>query len=181
MCLALFFAVLSTGLACKKPPPLQTPVDAEEKPGVTVGHLVGNRAPEFSLKQRDGKVVNLRDLRGKVVFLNFWATWCAPCRNEMPAMEVLHRKMKDRNFAMLAISGDQDGWASVEPFVSRLGLTFPILLDSEQKAAISYRAFRFPETFVINAEGIIIDKRLGAAPWEHPKFVGYFEKLTKPL
>lgn len=96
-------------------------------------------------------------------------------------MEILHQKMKGRNFAMLAISEDQDGWASVDPFVKSLNLTFPILQDADQRVALAYHAYRFPETFVINEKGIIVDKRLGSAPWDHPKFVDYFMKLTKPL
>jgi len=166
--------------ACErnKPAPAQVP---QSKPEDTVGYLVGNQAADFSLKRRDGKVVSLRDFRGQVVFLNFWATWCGPCRKEMPAMELLHQKMKGRNFVMLAISEDQDGWNSVDPFVQSLKLTFSVLQDSDQRVAMQYHAYRFPETFVINEKGIIADKRLGAAPWEHPKFVEYFMKLTKPL
>src|SRR6266481_490325 len=85
--------------------------------------------PEFSLASPEGKKISLKDFRGKTLFLNFWATWCEPCREEMPSMEHLHQTYKDRGLAVIAISLDSQGASMVNPFVKKFGLSFPMGLD----------------------------------------------------
>ena len=90
---------------------------------------VGSRAPDFALPTLDGGTVRLSDLRGKIVFVNFWATWCAPCKDEMPSMEKLYRRFQGREFAMLAVSIDEGGEDRVRQFVAEIPHTYPVLLD----------------------------------------------------
>jgi len=137
----------------------------------------GFPAPDFTLKDLDGRPYRLSDLRGKIVFLNVWATWCAPCRFEMPSMEALHRRLHGDDFAMLAISEDEDGAAAVRPFVQQMGLTFPVLLDSEGTVPPRYGVTGFPETFVIDREGRVIQHFIGPADWESSTAIEFFEHL----
>jgi len=142
------------------------------------GFHVGNLAPDWSLRQRDGTVFTLSDHRGKVIFLNFWATWCVPCRVEMPAMEKLYQAFKDKPFVMVAVSEDEEGWPVVDKFVEEVDLNFTIVLDQDGKVSKKYRSFRFPETFIINKKGVIVDKRVGVADWDDPRYHQYFDKLV---
>ena len=138
-------------------------------------------APDFQLQMRDGSTFTLSKQRGKVVFLNFWATWCTPCRIEMPAMEALYQEMKQKEFSMVAVSVDELGWPIIDEFVAKLQLTLPIVLDEDQKVAKKYNAFRYPETFIIDQTGKIVDKRTGPAHWSDPRFVKYFNDLLVPV
>jgi DsbE subfamily thiol:disulfide oxidoreductase len=142
----------------------------EERPkGVEVA-TVGQPAPDFILSDLDGTKWRLSDLRGKVVFLNFWATWCPPCREEMPDMEALHREMAltGQPFQMVAVlTNDDPGQAA--RFAGKLNLTFPILVDQESKAAADYGLTGVPETFIIDASGILREKFIGPRPWNSPE------------
>ena len=127
---------------------------------------IGQPAPDFILQDLSGRSWRLSDQRGKVVFLNFWATWCPPCREEMPAMEALHREMelKDRPFQMLTIlSNDDPGQAA--RFADKLNITFPILTDPVSNASQAYGLTGVPETFIIDAKGILREKFIGPRPW----------------
>ncbi len=133
-------------------------------------------APDFTLPDLHGAPVRLNDLRGKVVFLNLWATWCPPCRAEMPSMEALYRRFRDRDFAMLAVSEDIDA-AVVASFVRELGLTFPVLLDTESRLPGRYGVTGFPETFIIDRDGQVIRHVVGPEDWDSPEMLAYFEAL----
>lgn len=137
-------------------------------------------APDFTLSDLDGNEVSLSDFKGKVVFLNFWATWCPPCRNEMPSMEALYQKLKDKDFELLAVSLDRQGSSAVKPFIRDYGLTFPILLDLDGKVARTYRVRGIPSTFVVDKEGLIAERIVGARDWQTPdsieKFLSLIEK-----
>jgi peroxiredoxin len=146
--------------------------------GTKVGYRVGNLAPDFTLPSRDGKAVKLSDLRGKIVFLNFWATWCSPCRFEMPDMERLYKEMKGRPFEILAVSVDEPGWRVIDPFAEQAHLSFPILWDGDMNVTRLYHSYRFPETFIIGKDGRILEKRVGPANWSDPRFVGHFRELA---
>ena len=113
----------------------------------------GYAAPDFTLKDLAGTPYRLSELRGRVIFLNLWATWCPPCRDEMPSMEALYRRFKDRDFVMLAVAEDAGGEAAVRPFVDEMRLTFPVLLDPEATLSPRYGATGYPETFIIDREG----------------------------
>lgn len=125
----------------------------------------GTKAPEFMLKDLTGKMVGLKDFRGKVVLLNFWATWCIPCQWEMGEMEKLYQAFKATGFVVLAVSLDAEGVRVVEPFARQRKLTYPILLDTEGQAALKYRILGPPTTFLLNAQGEAIGTVLGPRPW----------------
>lgn len=125
----------------------------------------GQEAPGFTLPGLDGGSVSLADLRGKVVLLNFWATWCKPCEDEMPAMQRLHAALAGTDFRLLAVSTDEER-APVEAFRERLGLTFPILLDPGKTVAESYQTYRFPESYLIGRDGRILARYIGPRDWD---------------
>lgn len=125
----------------------------------------GSQAPNFTLPLMGGGEASLDDYKGKVVLLNIWATWCNPCREEMPYMEELYQDMKGKPFEILAVSIDTRGSQDVEPFVKSLGLTFPILLDSDKKVNNMYQATGVPETFIIDKNGVVREHILGPVNW----------------
>lgn len=118
-------------------------------------------APDFSLQDADGRTVQLSDYRGKVVLLNFWATWCGPCKMEIPWFVEFERKHKDQGFAVVGISMDEDGWQAVKPFVSKLGINYRILLGSDSIAQLYGGVDSLPTTFVIDREGRIAAVHIG--------------------
>jgi peroxiredoxin len=139
---------------------------------------IGAVAPDFTLKTLDGSTVSLSQFRGKVVFLNFWASWCPPCRAEMPSMERLHEVFADRGLVMLAVNVEQDQ-RSVQGFLDKHPHTFPVLFDPEGQAQDLYQVFRFPETFLIDKEGKIVERFLGARDWSSVDFLKLFDSLLK--
>ncbi len=139
----------------------------------------GRPAPEFVLPRLGGGEIALRELRGKVVLVNFWATWCAPCEQEMPAMQRLWEKLAPRGFDLVAISED-DGPAPVEEFRARLGLGFPIALDSGHAVAGRYQSFRYPESFLVDREGVLVARYIGERDWDAPEYVARIERLLDP-
>jgi len=129
----------------------------------------GDRAADFKLESLDGSTVTLEKYRGKVVFLNLWATWCGPCRDEMPAMETLYDDFrKNPDFVMLAVSQDTKGRQVVAPYVEKNGYHFTILLDPENKVGELYDVSGVPETFIIDREGRIVAHHMGAFDWSRP-------------
>lgn len=127
---------------------------------------VGMTAPDFELPDLDGKNMRLSDLRGKVVFLNFWATWCKPCREEMPSMEVLYKNFEGQNFVILAVSIDRvTTKKDIPPFVNSLNLTFPILIDSWGQTDKRYKLMGVPETYLIDQQGVLREKVIGPRDW----------------
>jgi len=125
---------------------------------------VGEPAPDFHLPGLEGGDVSLSQFRGKVVFLNFWASWCPPCRMEMPSMERLNEVYGGKNFVMLAVNteGEPDG---ARRFLQNNPHSFRVLLDSEGKVHTMYGVFKFPETFLIDPEGRIVEHIIGARDW----------------
>lgn len=134
------------------------------------------KAPSFTLKDLNGNEVRLDDLRGKIVALNFWATWCPPCREEMPSMEKLYRKFKDKDFIMLAIDMREDG-RKVKAFKEKFGLSFPIPLDSNGAVGSDYGIRSIPTTYFIDREGYAIGVALGARDWSSPETFGLINQL----
>jgi peroxiredoxin len=137
----------------------------------------GSSAPDFTLPSLagDGDVA-LSALRGRVVLLNFWATWCAPCEDEMPAMQRLHEGLAGQGFELIAVSVDT-GDAEVRAFRDRLGLTFPILLDPQRKASNLYQTFRYPESFLIDKSGKVVERYVGPREWDDPLYVQRIREL----
>ncbi len=163
----LVAAVLLAGLAWA--------VLGSERQSAAVGE--GHPAPDFALSSLDGPEVSLAALRGQVVLVNFWATWCKPCEDEMPAMQRLYTALGggDR-FELLAVSVDA-GDAEVRAFRDRLALTFPILLDPDKRAAGAYHTFRFPESWLIDRDGVVVARYVGPREWDDPLYVERIRRL----
>jgi peroxiredoxin len=146
-------------------------------PRVEFGPKVGAAAPNFWLSTLRGDTVKLSDYRGTVVFLNIWATWCPPCRQEMPSMESLYQRLKGREFEMLAVSIDREGEKVIRPFVAKYGLTFPVLLDPDRKTYRLYGLTGIPETFLIDKNGVIVYKIIGPENWVDKEWLDYFDRI----
>ena len=122
----------------------------------------GFLAPDFELKTTDGETVKLSDLRGQAVLVNLWATWCPPCRAEMPAIEKVYNDYKDQGFVVLAVNMTyQDTFADIAPFVDEYGLTFPILLDETSNVGSAYQLRSLPSSYFIDRDGIIREVVIG--------------------
>jgi peroxiredoxin len=143
------------------------------------GGRAGFPAPDFALRDLQGRTHRLAEFRGKVVFLNVWATWCPPCRMEMPSMERLHRRLQGKDFVMLAVSEDEDGPAMVQRFIDQLGITFPVLIDPEGIVPGRYGVTGYPETFVIDREGRVIQHTIGPEDWNSEQSFQYFARLLE--
>ena len=146
----------------------------------------GSSAPAFRATDlRAGRPATLTDYRGKVVLLNVWATWCGPCRIEMPSMERLHRKLAGTDFRIVAVSVDGDpfhpedveGPKEIMAFVRDMGLTFDILNDPTGAIRRDYQTVGVPESFVIDRDGVIVKKVIGAAEWDGPVNEGLIRRL----
>ncbi len=137
-------------------------------------------AREFTVASPDGRSVKLADYSGKVVFLNFWATWCLPCREEMPTMERLYQRFKERGLVILAISVDAEGAQVVIPFVKEHKLTFPIGLDPEMTLAERYRVRAIPSSFLVDKKGHVAGLALGPREWDSKAAHALIEFLLKP-
>ena len=135
--------------------------------------------PELSLPAlADGRTVELAALRGRVVFVNFWATWCAPCRVEAPSLDRLYRELQPEGFELLAISIDE----SLEPvraFRDEFALSFPILLDPEQTSYAAYHVSGVPETFMIDGDGRLVEHFIGPRDWDQPRYADAIRRLIR--
>lgn len=145
---------------------------------------VGIKAPDFELPELDASskgssmIWRLSELRGKVIFINFWATWCDECKKEKPAMQRLYEKMQGRHFQMLTIIYRDDAKKAVG-YMKMNGYTMPVLLDYDMKVARNYWVRGVPETFIIDREGIVREKIIGRRPWDSPEAIGLIEKWLK--
>jgi len=126
---------------------------------------IGSPAPAFVLTDLHGTQQALQDYRGKVVLLNFWATWCGPCLVEMPSMERLYQELKEEDFAILAVSSDPQGREVTQPFVESQGLTFPILHDADYRVSGRYGVRTLPMSFIIDRNGTLTHRVFGARDW----------------
>jgi len=120
-------------------------------------------APDFALKDADGKVVHLSDYKGKVVLLDFWATWCGPCRIEIPWFTEMQRKNKDRGFEVLGVSMDDEGWEVVKPFLGEVGVNYRVLMGNDMTAQAYGGVDALPTTFLIDKQGKIAAVHVGLA------------------
>jgi len=136
--------------------------------------LVGNSAPDFTVQDADRKVV-LHDLRGKVVVLNFWATWCPPCVEEMPSLVRMQSNLKDR-VVVLAVSVEDDE-RSYHNFLKKNNVDLLTVRDPQQKSNELYGTFKFPETYIIDRNGVVQRKFIGPVDWTRPDVVEYLNKL----
>jgi thiol-disulfide isomerase/thioredoxin len=169
MLTAILVLILTTGLlipGCSSP---SKPGDSagpeplnEESPTAPVGGTqVGNLAPDFQLQNLDGQTVSLGSLWGKPVLINFWATWCGPCRSEMPYIQEIYEEWTNKGLVVLAINIGESS-SKVEEFMQGYNLSFTVLLDTKQDVAQRYNITGIPTTFFLDKDGIIQDKVIGA-------------------
>tara|TARA_B100001013_G_C24572255_1_gene427060 strand:- start:209 stop:790 length:582 start_codon:yes stop_codon:yes gene_type:complete len=156
-------------IACSVP-------ENSESEDVSGPAVEGRLAPQFSVKDRSGQLHSLNDFRGKVVLVNFWATWCPPCIEEMPSMDSLQKTLDQEKFSIIAISVD-DSWDSVDTFIKSSDLDLNIYSDFEGKVAKLYGTHKVPETYILNKEGIVVRKILGEIDWTSPKVLSYLKEL----
>lgn len=136
---------------------------------------VGKPAPDFEYSDSEGKVWRLSDLRGKVVFINFWATWCVTCKSEMPSKEALYNKMQGKPFQMLGMLFNDDP-ANLVPYKKTYPVSFPTLISPDREAARKYGITGVPETFIIDKDGIIREKLVGPRNWDTEEQIAMIEK-----
>lgn len=141
------------------------------------GVEVGQRAPEFKVRNLKREFSALSDYRGKVVLINFWATWCGPCKAEMPSMEALYGNYNRKDFEILAVSIDTEGEPRVRSYVEKGGFTFPILLDFAFMLNDQYQVRVVPTSFVVDRQGKIAYRSLGARDWNDPEIRTVINRL----
>ena len=138
----------------------------------------GVDAPDFELEFLDGERRALSEFRGNVVFLNFWATWCPPCRQEMPSMQALHERYAESGLAVLAVDL-QEADATVRKFVDDFHLSFSILLDTEGRIGGMYGVRSIPTTYIIDRKGMVLAGAVGAREWDSDDAFLYFDEILK--
>ncbi|AMV70650.1 apocytochrome c disulfide reductase lipoprotein ResA [Desulfuromonas sp. DDH964] len=146
---------------------------------VATAVVSGDVAPDFQLEDTKGNRVSLSALRGKVVMVNFWATWCPPCKEEMPSMEKLNQIIAGEDFVMLAINTEENGRSVVPAFLKNNPHDFTVLYDDKGTVQQQYGVYRVPESFIIRKDGTVDKKVIGAIDWASPKTIAYFKGLVK--
>ncbi len=137
--------------------------------------IAGKTAQDFPLEIW-GKPGHLTDLKGKVVILNFWATWCPPCIEETPSLNRLQKYVESRNALILGVSIDEDP-AAYETFLKEQGIVFPTFREREQKLSLDYGSPKIPDTYVIDRRGKILRKFFGPQQWDSPDMLAYFDSI----
>jgi peroxiredoxin len=163
-------AVAMLAVACDDRPAAAPRSNPEAAiPALREGSRVGFLAPTFALERLGGGTSSLSEFRGKVVLINFWATWCGPCRAEMPSLEALSHEFPTQDFLVVGISTDYEGAEIVQPFMDSFGLTFPILLDPEMQVNDKFEVRSLPTSIVLDRRGVIRHKFFGAMDWNTVK------------
>ncbi len=139
---------------------------------------LGDSAPDFTLPTLKGETLRLSDYRRQVVVLNLWATWCPPCVEETPSLKKFADEMTGRGVAVVSISVDEDAKA-LEDFVSEYNLTYAVARDPDQSVASRYGTFKFPETYILDEDGRIADKFIGAVDWQDPRISEFVLNLAR--
>jgi peroxiredoxin len=134
--------------------------------------------PDFSLPLLQGGTVSLQDFSGKVVFLNFWATWCPPCRAEMPSMEALYQRFKEKGLEFVVVDINENV-REVKEFINEYTLTFPVVLDTNGAVSNNYNIQAIPSTYIIDRDGKIMSQTVGGRNWNTPAIMAAFEELLK--
>lgn len=146
---------------------------------VDVGAVsVKDDAPDFTLKSLEGSNLRLEEYRGQVVLINFWASWCGPCRQEMPLLDRLHNRYEDTGFAVLGINVEGDV-APAQEVVAETNVTFPILIDDGQKVSQLYNLKAMPSTVVVDRDGVVRYIHLGYKPGDEAKYVEVVKELIR--
>lgn len=161
--------LLALGACSKSDSSKEVAVATEKKP-----------APEISVVSiSNDATLKLSQLKGKVVLLNFWATWCPPCREEIPSMMKLNALMAGKPFQMVAVSIDEGGKPAVESFFKETGFSLPAYLDAGGASSKAYGITGVPESFIIDKRGVVVKKVIGGLAWDSPEVAAYLEKLMK--
>jgi len=150
----------------------------EKKETGTLPAVAGNPAPDFMLSGPAGET-RLSTLKGKLVLVHFWATWCPPCREELPSLAKLNGQMTGKPFRLLAISVDKDGNEAVQKLFGQLGVNLPVLLDQSSTVANQYGITGVPETFIVSPAGVILKKIVGPMEWTSPEALAYLNDAMK--
>ena len=137
------------------------------------------KAQDFRLEDLKGEKWQLRNLKGKVIFLSFWATWCGPCKEEMPSSETLYQQFKEKNFVFLTISVDFEGKKPVKEFIEKKRYTFPVLLDPKCETLDLYQVQRIPTTILIDKRGVMIGKVAGPRNWMSREAISLLNQLIQ--
>lgn len=137
------------------------------------------RAPDISLTDLNGKKVGLKPLAGRIILMNFWATWCSPCKEEMPSLQVLYQQFKEKNFVLLAISVDYEGLKPVKEFIDKHHYTFPVLLDPKCETLDLFEIKGIPTTFLIDKKGRMVGKAIGPRDWKSPEVISLINLLIQ--
>lgn len=145
-----------------------------------VGHAVAvqEHAPDFTLKDLDGKNLRLDEYRGQVVLLNFWASWCGPCRQEMPLLDKIHQRYEDAGFAVVSVNVEGED-APARSLAKETGVTFPVLIDAEQRVSQMYDLEAMPSSVLIDRDGVVRYIHLGYQPGDEAKYLKVVKELIK--
>jgi thiol-disulfide isomerase/thioredoxin len=138
----------------------------------------GTIAVPFELTALDGKVVKLSELAGKVVLVNFWATWCGPCKEEMPSLARLQQQLDPARFVMLTITRDLQR-QGIAHFLSQLGISLPVLFDEDQEVSRSYMVRGLPTTVVIARDGMLVGRAVGPRAWDSPEALAVMRQMME--
>ena len=141
---------------------------------------IGGRAPDFTLPTLTQGSLSLHDFGRQVVVLNFWATWCPPCVEETPGLEKFAEQMHAQGVTVIGVSVDQDA-AALQTFAAQQHLSFPIVRDSDQSVASRYGTFQFPETYIIDQDGKVAEKLIGAVDWQDPRIITFVQELARKM
>src|SRR5580658_6436947 len=136
----------------------------------------GDRAPDFSIKADNGKTVTARDFGGKLLILNFWATWCQPCVQEVPSLDLLQRQLGPKGLVVLGVSVDKDQKA-YQDFLARFHVSYLTALDPSQAINTKYGTVQFPESYLIDTSGKVVEKIVGEANWSSAQMVEHVQSL----
>ena len=138
-----------------------------------------DRGTEFTLPDLSGKMINLSDFKGNVVVMNFFATWCGPCRQEMPSLEQVFQAYKHKDFVVLGVAGDVQGQEVVAPFVKEYGMTFPVVLDPQNVVSKQYRVRGIPTVYLVDRQGQIAGTYVGGADWNSEEARSVIDQLLR--
>lgn len=143
-------------------------IEGLDMSSLTIGINKGNLAPEFELRTLDGEIIKLSDFRGKKLIVNMWATWCPPCRAEMPDMQKFYDKYKDEDVAILSVNmtTSEKSVGDISKFLNEFEITFPVVLDEENSVAMTYQTFSLPTSYIIDSKSIIQQKVTGPMNYE---------------
>jgi peroxiredoxin len=169
-----FFSLL---LLLSLPLFLQSPTAFAARNIHTLTKVAGNPdAPDFKLEDQDGKFVKLSDFKGKVVIVNFWATWCPPCRKEMPSMQRAWEKLEQEDIVMLAINVGEDS-DQIFAFTAEYPVEFPLLMDRDSSVVKQWKVRGLPTTYIINPAGKIIYQAIGDREWDSDEIINQIRRL----